>query len=164
MTSNGAVQPTGFSSTLKYLDSLVDEALQVYELDNEKTNIVDELYHSLKVITGFLGFSVDLSPDILNLSPDSRITLTSALDIMIIRSNGKSEQKRLEEFSFEEILRILEYSIPNMIGLIKTERTIMNEKITFLRAATKKLQHMHNLNHQKHEIANPSVSLEEVKR
>lgn len=164
MSSNDAEQSTGFSSTLKYLDSLVDEALQVYELDNEKTNIVDELYHSLKVITGFLGFSVDLSPDILNLPPDARITLTSALDVIIIQSNGKSEQKRLEEFSFEEILRILEYSIPSMISLIKTERTTMNEKITFLRTATKKLQHMHNLNHQKHEISNPSVPLEEVKR
>ena len=164
MTSDGTDQSSGFSNTLKYLDSLVDEALQVYELDNEKTNIVDELYHSLKVITGFLGFSVDLSPDILNLSPDTRITLTSSLDVLIIRSNGKSEQKRLEEFSFEEILEILEYSIPNMISLIRTERTTMNEKITFLRDATKKLQHMHNLNSQKHEISNTSVPLEEVKR
>ena len=164
MATDDAGQPTGFSSTLKYLDSLVDEALQVYELDNEKTNIVDELYHSLKVITGFLGFSVDLSPDILNLPADTRITLTSSLDVLVIRSNGKSEQKRLEEFSFEEILQILEYSIPNMIGLIKTERTTMNEKITFLRSATKKLQHMHNLNPQKREMANPAVPLEEVKR
>ena len=122
MSSSDTGQPTGFSNTLKYLDSLVDEALQVYELDNEKTNIVDELYHSLKVITGFLGFSVDLPPDILNLPSDTRITLTSSLDILVIRSNGKSEQKRLEEFSFEEILRILEYSVPNMINLIRTDR------------------------------------------
>ena len=163
MSSSDTGQPTGFSNTLKYLDSLVDEALQVYELDNEKTNIVDELYHSLKVITGFLGFSVDLPPDILNLPSDTRITLTSSLDILVIRSNGKSEQKRLEEFSFEEILRILEYSVPNMINLIRTERTTMNEKITFLREATKKLQHMHNLNSQKHETSD-TVTLEEVKR
>lgn len=164
MSSNDTEKHSGFSNTLKYLDTLVDEALQVYELDNEKTSIVDELYHSLQVITGFLGFSVDLSPDILNLPPDTRITLTSSLDVLITRSNGKSEQKRLEEFSFEEIVQILEYSIPNMIELIRTERTTMNEKITFLRDATKKLQHMHNLNSQKHEIANTTLSLEEVKQ
>ncbi|MGI0010304.1 MAG: hypothetical protein ACREAE_02765, partial [Nitrosopumilaceae archaeon] len=101
MVSNSNEQ-SSFTSTLKYLDALVDEALQVYELDNEKTNIVDELYHSLKVITGFLGFSIDLSPDLLNLSANTRAILTASLDILIIQPNGKSEQKKLNEFPFEK--------------------------------------------------------------
>src|SRR5574342_767207 len=106
MTSANNEQTSGYSNTLKYLDALVDEALQVYELDNEKTNIVDELYHSLRIITDFLGFSTDLSPDLLNRHANTRIILTASLDIIIIEPNGKSEQKRLVELSFEEIIRI----------------------------------------------------------
>jgi hypothetical protein len=162
MTSTSNEQTSGYSNTLKYLDALVDEALQVYELDNEKTNIVDELYQSLRIITDFLGFSIDLSPDLLNLHANTRIILTASLDILIIQPNGKSEQKRLVEFSFEEIIRILEYSIPSMISLISMERTAMNEKITFLRNATKKLQHLHNINHPQ-QISKPQLSVEEVK-
>jgi hypothetical protein len=162
MASNLNEQSSDFSTTLKYLDALVDEALQVYELDNEKTNIVDELYHSLKVITGFLGFSIDISPDLLNLSANTRIILTASLDILIIQPNGKSEQIKLKDFPFEKTLNILEYAIPSMISQIRTERTSMNEKITFLRTAAKKLQHLRTIN-ETHEISNPLLSVEGVK-
>lgn len=55
------------AEVIKTLETLIDEAVQVYELDKEKVNVIDELYKSLKVITSFLGFSVDLYPELLNL-------------------------------------------------------------------------------------------------
>lgn len=159
MTSEDTGQAVSFNNTLKYLDMIVDEALQMYELDNEKTNIVDELYHSLKVITDFLGYSVDLSPSILDLPTNTRVILSASLDILIIKPTGKSEQKRLQELTFEVIIRILEYAIPHIINQVRTERTDINEKVAFLRTATKKLQHLHSINRQQ-EISNLPMQLE----
>ena len=50
-----------FDEVLKNTDMLVDESVQIYELESEKGHVIDELYNSLKIITEFLGFSVDLS-------------------------------------------------------------------------------------------------------
>ena len=149
------------SDPLKYMEALVDEALQLYELDTEKTNIVDELYNSLKVITNFLGVAVDLHPTILNLPTETKITLSSSLDVLIIKPNGKSEQKSLDMFSLDEIISILQYAIPTIINIIRSERTQMNEKITSLRAATKQLRELHDLNSKK-EITSP-LAIEEIR-
>jgi len=143
------------------MEALVDEALQLYELDTEKTNIVDELYNSLKVITNFLGVAVDLHPTILNLPTETKITLSSSLDVLIIKPNGKSEQKSLDMFSLDEIISILQYAIPTIINIIRSERTQMNEKITSLRAATKQLRELHELNSKK-ETTSP-LAIEEIR-
>lgn len=143
------------------MEALVDEALQLYELDTEKTNIVDELYNSLKVITNFLGIAVDLHPSILNLPAETKITLSSSLDVLIIKPNGKSEQKSLDMFSLDEIISILQYAIPTIINIIRSERTQMNEKITSLRAATKQLRELHELNSKK-ETTLP-LAIEEIR-
>ncbi len=159
--SKGSGNSDGLTKALKQLDSLVEEAVQVYELDNEKVNIIDELYNSLKVITNFFGYSLDIPSEILGQPPDNRIILTASLDIITIKINGKSEQKRLDTFSFEDILHILEYAVPTMLNLIGTERAIINEKITFLRAATKKLNQIHNLR-SREKMTEPPIHLEEV--
>ena len=96
-----------FDEVLKTTDLLVDESVQIYELESEKGNVIDGLYNSLKVITEFLGFSVDLPVNIFNEQDDAKITLTPSLDIVIKRANGKIEQKRLDEFSTKQISKIL---------------------------------------------------------
>ena len=55
----------------------------------------------------------------------------------------------MEEYSFEDMLRILEYAIPTLLNMIRTERVNINEKIAFLRSATKKIMQLHNINHTK---------------
>ena len=49
-----------FDEALKTTDLLVDESVQIYELDSEKKNVVDELYNGLRTVTEYLGFSVEL--------------------------------------------------------------------------------------------------------
>lgn len=161
MSSDATNHSNSLSDPLKYMEALVDEALQLYELDTEKTNIVDELYHSLKVITNFLGVAVDLHPTILNLPTETKITLSSSLDVLIIKPNGKSEQKSLDMFPLDEIISILQYAIPTIINIIRSERTQMNEKITSLRAATKQLRELHELNSKK-ETTLP-LAIEEIR-
>ena len=135
-----------FDEVLKSTDLLVDESVQIYELENEKGNVIDELYNSLKVITEFLGFSVELPSKILNEEENTKITLTPSLDIVIKKANGKIEQKRLDEFSTKKIAEILKNTIMPIIELCKDEKIIQNKNITFLKAVTTKLEKIKKIN------------------
>lgn len=151
-----------FDEVLKSTDLLVDESVQIYELESEKGNVIDELYNSLKIVTEFLGFSVELPSKIFNEEEDTTITLTPSLDVVIQKSNGKIEQKRLDEFSPKKIAEILKNSIMPIIELCKTEKIIQNKNITFLKAVTKKIEKIQKINSEsnKQEISDNSLNQE----
>ncbi|MBA4453571.1 MAG: hypothetical protein H2B05_01325, partial [Nitrosopumilaceae archaeon] len=134
MSANHETETKEFDEVLKSTDLLVDESVQIYELESEKGNVIDELYNSLKVITEFLGFSIDLPSKVFNESENTKITLTPSLDILIKKENGKIEQKRLDEFSTKNIAQILKNSIMPIIELCKNEKIVQNQNITFLKA------------------------------
>lgn len=146
MSTNFEVEVKEFDEVLKSTDLLVDESVQIYELESEKGNVIDELYNSLKVVTEFLGFSVELPPKVFNEAEDTKITLTPSLDIIIKKSNGKVEQKRLDEFSTKKIAEILKNAIMPIIELCKNEKIIQNKNITFLKAVTKKIGKIQKIN------------------
>ncbi len=129
-------------SSIKAIDELVEEAIQIYELDNEKTNLTDELYNSLRTITNYLGFSMDVDPRLLSLSQDTRIILMPSLDLLIIKPNFKSEQKRLDQLSLDETSNILKSVIPNLINMVRADRVLKNQKIAFVREATHRLKRL----------------------
>jgi hypothetical protein len=146
MSANHETETKEFDEVLKSTDLLVDESVQIYELESEKGNVIDELYNSLKVITEFLGFSIDLPSKIFNESENTKITLTPSLDILIKKENGKIEQKRLDEFSTKNIAQILKNSIMPIIELCKNEKIVQNQNITFLKAVTGKLDKIQKIN------------------
>jgi len=146
MASDSEAEIKEFDEVLKSTDLLVDESVQIYELESEKGNVIDELYNSLKVITEFLGFSVDLAPKIFNEDETTKITLTPSLDIVIKKSNGKVEEKRLDEFSTKKIAEILKNSILPIIELCKNEKIVQNKNITFLKSITTKLGKIEKIN------------------
>lgn len=146
MSVNPGTETKEFDEVLKSTDLLVDESVQIYELESEKGNVVDELYNSLKVITEFLGFSIDLPSKVFNESENTKITLTPSLDIIIKKENGKIEQKRLDEFSTKKIAQILKNSIMPIIELCKNEKIVQNQNITFLKAVTGKLDKIQKIN------------------
>lgn len=129
-------------SSIKAMDELVEEAIQIYELDNEKTNLTDELYNSLRTITNYLGFSMDVEPRLLSLSQDTRIILMPSLDLLIIKPNFKSEQKRLDQLSIDETSNILKSVIPNLINMARSDRILKNQKIAFVREAMHRLKRL----------------------
>jgi hypothetical protein len=146
MSANHETETKEFDEVLKSTDLLVDESVQIYELESEKGNVIDELYNSLKVITEFLGFSIDLPSKVFNESENTKITLTPSLDILIKKENGKIEQKRLDEFSTKKIAQILKNSIMPIIELCKNEKIVQNQNITFLKAVTGKLDKIQKIN------------------
>ena len=162
MASNFEAEIKEFDEVLKNTDMLVDESVQIYELENEKGNVIDELYNSLKIITEFLGFSVELPSKTFNEEDDTKITLTPSLDIIIKKANGKVEQKRLDEFSTKKIAEILKNSIMPIIELCKTEKIVQNKNITFLKAVTKKIEKIQKINSEsnKTETSNDSLNQE----
>ena len=141
--------PPQASDTLKQLENLIAESLQLYELENQKINTTDELVNSLKVITEYLSFSVNIYPDIFDLPSTTQVLLLPTLNIMIKQSNGKTEQKNLDQFPPEKITKILEFIIPLLVNMIQKEKNYLTEKVTFLRAATKQLKQLGHLNEVK---------------
>jgi hypothetical protein len=154
--------PDELASAIKSMDDLVDEAIQIYELDNEKTNLTDELYNSLRTITNYLGFSMDVDPRLMNLPQDTRIILMPSLDLLIIKSNFKSEQKRLDQLSLDEISNILKLVIPNMINMARSDRILKNQKIVFVREATKRLKRLPGSSTEDMIVNEPSLHVEGV--
>ena len=131
--------------TMKRLESLISESLQLYELDNQKANTTDELVNSLRVITEYLGFSVNVLPNIFELPADSNVIILPNLDIVVRKSSGKTEKRRLDQLEPEKITPLLEYIVPLFLSMIQKEKTSMTEKIAFLRDATTKLKQMQNI-------------------
>jgi len=142
MSVSDNTNPDDLASAVKAMDDLVEEAIQIYELDKEKTNITDELYNSLKVITNYLGFSIDVNPQLVNLPQDTRLILMPSLDLLIIKPNFKSEQKRLDQLNLDEISNILRFVIPNIINMARSDRLLKSQKVSFVREATKRLKRL----------------------
>jgi len=140
-----AKDPESITNTLAQLNTLIEESMQIYELEDQKTNIIDDLHNALAVITEFLSFSVNIHPGIFNLPSDSIVTLLPNLDLVIKLSNGKTETKQFADYSPELITQIIEYVTPQLIELIQTQKTYLTEKITFLRTATKQLNTLSQL-------------------
>ena len=133
------------AKTLAQLNTLMEESLQIYELEDQKTNVIDDLHNALQVITQFLGFSTNVHPEIFNLPPTATITLLPNLKLVIKLTNGKTETKQFTDYAPETITKIVEYVTPQLLELIKVQKSYLTEKITFLRTATKQLSTLSQL-------------------
>lgn len=162
MAEEKAVNESNLASAVKAMEDLVDEAIQVYELDKEKTNVIDNLYNSLKILTSYLSFSVDLSPQLLSLPDNFRILLTPNLDLIIIKPNFKTESKRFDQLTLDETTNVLGYAIPVVINMARSDREIKNKKISFLREGTKKLKRIPSSTQEDMIVTDTPVHLEKV--
>jgi len=141
-----SVEPADVNAkSLAQLNTLMEESLQIYELEDQKTNVIDDLNNALQVITEFLGFSTNVHPEIFNLPHDTTITLLPNLKLIIKLANGKTETKRFSDYAPEVITKIVEYVTPQLLKLIKVQKSYLTEKITFLRTATKQLNTLSQL-------------------
>lgn len=156
------VSDDSLAAAVKSMEDLVDEAVQLYELDKEKINVIDDLYHSLKTITSYLSFSVDLHPKILNLPEDFRIVLTPNLELLIIKPNFKSEVKRFDQLNLDETSNVLKYAIPAIVNMTRVDIEIKNKKVSFLREGAKKLKRLPTSSPDDFIITNTSEQVEKV--
>jgi len=140
------------AKTLAQLNTLMEESLQIYELEDQKTTVIGDLHNALQVISQFLGFSTNVHPEIFNLPPDTTVTLLPNLKLIIKLTNGKTETKQFTDYAPETITKIVEYVTPQLLELITAQKSYLTEKITFLRTATKQLNTLSQLKE-----TNPSI-------
>ena len=133
------------AKTLTQLNTLMEESLQIYELEDQKTNVIDDLHNALQVITQFLSFSTTVHPGVFNLPDDATITMLPNLKLVIKLANGKTETKKFTDYPPEVITEIVEYVTPQLLELIQKQKSYLTEKITFLRTATKQLSTLSQL-------------------
>jgi hypothetical protein len=162
MATEDKISDDNLAAAVKAMDDLVEEAIQVYELDKEKVNVIDDLYNSLKIITSYLSFSIDLHPQLLNMPENVRIILTPSLDLIIIRPNFKSETKRFDQLTLDETSNVLRYAIPAIVSMARTDREIKNKKVSFLRQGTKKLKRVPSASQDDMIITDKKVHVKEV--
>ncbi len=160
MSVPDSTNPDELASAVKAMDDLVEEAIQIFELDKAKTNVTDELYNSLKVITSYLGFSIDVDPLLLNLTQDNRVILMPSLDLLIIKPNFKSEQKRLDQLNLDETSNILKFIIPNIVNMARSDRMLKNQKVAFVREATKRLKRLPGSSAEDMVVTDTSIQVE----
>ena len=144
------------------MEDLVDEAVQVYELDKEKVTVIDDLYNSLKVITTYLSFSVDLQPQLLSLAENFRLILTPSLDIIIIKPDFKSETRRFDQLTLDETANVLKFAIPAIISMVREDRESKNRKVAFLREGAKKLKRLPTSSQDDFVVTDASIQVENV--
>ena len=144
------------AKTLTQLNTLMEESLQIYELEDQKTNVIDDLHTALQVITEFLGFSTNVHPRIFNLPDDATVTMLPNLSLIIKLVNGKTETKKFTDYNPETITAIVEYVTPILLELIQAQKSYLTEKITFLRTATKQLSTLSQLKENLPSIVVPS--------
>lgn len=148
---NGASQTVADTSdnsehpSLQYMESLIQESLQIYELENQRVNTLDELINSLKVITKFLGLSIDLPHNILHLDENTSIKLLPNLNVLVVNSNSKTQEKTMDSFSTDIIISILDYITPKIVELIRKDKLKLLSSINFLRSANKELKKIENI-------------------
>jgi hypothetical protein len=162
MAEEDTLNEGNLAAAVKAMEDLVDEAIQVYEIDKEKVNVIDNLYNSLKILTSYLSFSVDLPPQLLNHADNFRVLLTPSLDLIIIKPNFKTENKRFDQLTLDETTNVLRYAIPVVIRMARADREIKNKKISFLREGTKKLKRIPSSTQDDMIVTDTSVHVEKV--
>ena len=162
MASEEKASDETLAAAVKAMEDLVDEAVQVYELDKEKVNVIDDLYNSLKVITTYLSFSVDLQPQLLNLPEAFRLLLTPNLDIIIIKPDFKSETRRFDQLTLDETANVLKFAIPAIISMVRADREGKNKKVSFLREGAKKLKRLPTSSQDDFVVTDSSIPVENV--
>lgn len=162
MASEEKASDETLAAAVKAMEDLVDEAVQVYELDKEKVNVIDDLYNSLKVITTYLSFSVDLQPQLLSLAESFRLILTPSLDIVIIKPDFKSETRRFDQLSLDETANVLKFAIPAIISMVRADREAKNKKVSFLREGAKKLKRLPTSSQDDFVVTDASIQVENV--
>ena len=143
--SNQKISEENPHPSLQYMESLIQETLQIYELENQRINTLDEVINSLKIITKFLGFSIELPQNILHLDKDTNIRLLPNLNLIIVDSNSKTQEKPIDGFSTDLIINVLDFIITKTVEFVRQEKLKVLNSINFLRSANQELKKIENI-------------------
>lgn len=129
------------SEMLKSLEGLVDEALQVYEFNNEEENAIGEICDTIGMMLTQMKTSISISPDLL--APNNtakRAILGQNGQIMLMYRDDEVEYKRLKDFRSGILVDILNDLFPKLKESAVEYRKNLEERLSLYRATSKKMK------------------------
>lgn|SRR5574341_713977 len=129
------------SDMLKSLDSLVDEALQICEFNNEEENTIGEISETVAMMLMQLKTSVKITPTLLGPGDSiKRAVLGQDGQIVITYSDDQVAYKRLSDFHSSMIMEILNDVFLKLKNASTDYRKTLEDRLSVYRAANKKLK------------------------
>ena len=126
---------------LKSLDSLVDEALQICEFNNEEENTVVEISETIGMMLMQLKTYVKITPSLLGPGDSiKRAVLGQDGQIVITYSDDQVAYKKLADFHSSMIMEILNDVFLKLKNASTDYRKTLEERLSVYRAANKKLK------------------------
>ena len=83
--------------------------------------------------------------NILHLDETTKVRLLPNLNIIVVNSNSKTEEKTMDTFTTDVIINILDYVVPKIVELVRQEKLQLLNSINFLRSANQELKQVENL-------------------
>lgn len=140
-SSEPKVSKAQSSDMLKSLDSLVDEALQICEFNNEEENTVGEISETIAMMLMQLKTSVKITPSLLGPGDSiKRAVLGQDGQIVITYSDDQVAYKKLTDFHSSMIMEILNDVFTKLKNASSEYRKTLEDRLSVYRAANKKLK------------------------
>jgi hypothetical protein len=140
-SSESKVPKVQSTDMLKSLDSLVDEALQICEFNNEEENTVVEISETIGMMLMQLKTYVKITPSLLGPGDSiKRAVLGQDGQIMITYNDDQVAYKKLTDFHSSMIMEILNDVFMKLKNASIDYRKTLEDRLSVYRAANKKLK------------------------
>jgi len=130
------------ASFLSDIDSMVDQALQIYELTSKEGEIIESIGSSISILLTTIKASMSLSQSIFQYDYPAinSAILNSNAEIIIMQGNGNVITKKFSELDSSQVMDILAEIIPKLAESAEARKVEVTEKITTLRKVAKQFQ------------------------
>jgi len=140
-SSEPKVSKVQSSDMLKSLDSLVDEALQICEFNNEEENTIGEISETVAMMLMQLKTSVKITPSLLGPGDSiKRAVLGQDGQVVLTYSDDQVAYKKLTDFHSSMIMEILNDVFLKLKNASSDYRKTLEDRLSVYRAANKKLK------------------------
>ena len=129
-------------SLLEGIDSLVDQAVQIYELTSREGEIIASIGSSISILLNTLKVSLPLSQKIFqNEFPGVKSTiLNNKAEIIIMQSNGNIITKEFSDLDSKQVVDIMSEIVPKLKVNAEETKADIVEKMGTLKKMAKQLQ------------------------
>lgn len=144
----GPLTPEQSQSLLQGIDSLVDQAIQIYELNSREGEIIASIGSSISILLNTLKVSLPLSQKIFqNEFPGVKSTiLNNKAEIIIMQSNGNIITKEFSDLDSKQVMDIMTEIVPKLRQNAEETKADVMEKMGMLKKMAKQLQRVKGIN------------------
>jgi hypothetical protein len=130
------------ASLVAEIDSLIDQALQIYELTSKEAEIIESIGSSVSILLTTLKASLSLSQSIFqnDFPAIKSAILNNNAEIIIMQANGNIVTKKFSELDSGQVMNIMSEIVPKLGESAQAKKVEVTEKIDILRKIAKQFQ------------------------